>query len=142
MTATGVGGVTITAQGSGYTGVPTVTFAGGAGAGAAGTAVVTLATTDLSITVVPAAVPQPYESVEVWATPAFPPGRTFVTNLYRYIASYTQPVTSPLDISVPWVNVFGSLPTTKPYKIGVRARIINSQNGARSEFVTGFLLQT
>lgn len=40
QTKTGVTGITVTAQGSGYTSAPTVAFTGGGGTGAAGTAIV------------------------------------------------------------------------------------------------------
>ena len=124
LTATGVASVTITAQGSGYTSAPTVAFTGGAGSGAAGTASFTLSTTDLSVTWT---LPIPLsgaELFEIWATPPFSPGRTFVRNLYRFIGTEPAAQTSPVDISEPWVNVFGALPVTSPYKIGVRMRVL------------------
>ena len=79
---------------------------------------------------------------KIWATPPFSPGRTFVRNLYRFIGTEPAAQTSPVDISEPWVNVFGALPVTSPYKIGVRMRVLNTLNGARSEYCTGYLLQT
>jgi hypothetical protein len=141
LTATGVAGVTMSALGSGYTTAPTVAFTGGAGSGAAGTAILTLGTTDLSLVFVPGTIPQSYESLEIWATGAYSPGRTFVRSFYRYLGSLVQPVTSPFDITSAWQAVFGALPVTRPYKISVRCRIINSLNGARSEYVLGTLLQ-
>jgi hypothetical protein len=141
LTATGVGAITITAQGTGYTSVPTVAFTGGAGTGAAATAGITQATSDLAVTFAPSPLPQAYEGLEIWATQPFSVGRTFVKNLYRYLGTTDIAETSPIDISEAWEAVFGELPTTSPYKIGVRARIINSLNGARSEFASGVLLQ-
>jgi hypothetical protein len=141
LTGTGVAGVNLTASGSGYTSAPTVTFTSGGGSSAAGTAVITLATTDLAIAYTPGTIPQAYEGIEVWMTPPYPVGRTFVKSQYRYCALLQQPETSPQDITAAWENVFGGLPATVPYKINVRARIINSLNGARSEWAVGTLLQ-
>lgn len=141
LTATGVAGVTLSASGSGYTSAPTVAFTGGGGASAAATAVITLATTDLAVAYTPGVIPQSYEAIEIWMTPPYPVGRTFVKSQYRYVALLQQPDTSPVDITSAWSNVFGGLPATVPYKINVRGRIINSLNGARSEWAVATLLQ-
>ena len=140
MTATGVGPITVTSQGSAYTAAPTVAITGGAGTGATATAAITLATTDLAVTYAPSPVPKAGEGVEIWMTQPFNVGRTFVRNLYRYIVTLTIIDTSPYDITEDWEAVFGNLPAQSGYKIGVRARIINSANGARSEFASGVLL--
>lgn len=141
LTGTGVAGVNLTNSGSGYTSAPAVAFTGGGGASAAGTAAITLATTDLAIAYTPIFIPQAYEGIEVWMTPAYPVGRTFVKSQYRYCVLLQQPDFSPVDVTAAWENVFGSLPVTAPYKINVRARIINSLNGARSEWAVATLLQ-
>jgi hypothetical protein len=142
LTATGVATVTVTAQGTGYTSAPTVAFTGGAGTGATGRSFIDLSTTDLSVTTVPNTPIQPWEAFEIWATPAYNVGKTFVKNLYRYLQIEDFNAISPFDISAAWVNVFGALPTMTPYKIDARVRVINSLNGARSEFAVGTLLQS
>ena len=142
LTGTGVGGVTITSQGTGYTGAPTVAFTSGGGSGAAGTAFIDLSTTDLSVTTVPTSPPQPWEAFEIWATPAYNVGKTFVKNLYRYLLLVDFNAFSPFDITDAWTAVFGSLPDTTPYKIDVKVRCVNSLNGARSEFAVGTLIQS
>jgi hypothetical protein len=141
LTGTGVAGVTITNGGSSYTSNPTVGFTGGGGTAAAATSTITLATSDLAISYTPSAIPQSYEGIEVWMTGPYAVGRTFVKSQYRYVALLQQPDVSPVDITAAWENVFGGLPVTAPYKISVRARIINSLNGARSEWTVGTLLQ-
>jgi hypothetical protein len=141
LTGTGVAFVNVTAGGSAYTSNPAVAFTGGGGTAAAANSTITLATTDLAIAYTPGVIPQAYEGIEVWMTPPYPAGRTFVKSAYRYVALLQQPDISPVDITVAWENVFGGLPVTAPYKISVRARIINSLNGARSEWTVGTLLQ-
>lgn len=142
LTATGVAGVAINSGGTGYTSAPAVGFSGGGGSAAAGTAAIVKATTDLALAFSPSAVPQAYEGLEIWMTQAYSAGRTFVKSYYRYVATLLQPDTSPFDITSAWEAVFGALPVQTPYKISVRGRIINSQNGARSEWAVGTLLQT
>lgn len=142
LTATGVAGVTITAGGTGYTSAPSVAFTGGGGSAAAGTVTIVKATSDLAIAFAPGSIPAAYEALEVWMTPPYSAGRTFVKSFYRYVVLIEQPQVSPIDITVPWEAVFGGLPVQTPYKISVRARIINSLNGARSEWAVGTLLQT
>jgi hypothetical protein len=142
LTATGVAGVTLSASGTGYTSAPAVAFSGGAGSAAAATATVVHATSDLAISFAPSTIPQAYEAIEVWMTQPYSAGRTFVKSYYRYVALLQQPDTSPIDITGAWENVFGGLPVQAPYKISARARIINSLNGARSEWAVATLLQT
>lgn len=140
LTATGVGGVTVTSQGTAYTSAPTVAFTGGAGTGATATASITLATTGLNLTYEATPTQQSYEGVEVWMTQPFNVGRTFVKSLYRYVVTLSTADISPFNITSDWEAVFGNLPAQAGFKIGVKARIINGQNGARSEFASGFLL--
>jgi hypothetical protein len=140
LTGVGVASVTVTAQGTGYTSAPAVALTGGGGSGATATATITLATTDLAVTYAPSPIPQAYEGVEVWMTQPFNVGKTFVRNLYRYIVTLSQIDTSPYDLTADWEAVFGDLPQQAGFKIGVRARMINGQNGARSEFASGVLL--
>lgn len=141
LTGTGVASVTVTAGGSAFTSAPTVAFTGGGGISAAATSTITLATTDLALSYTPGTIPQSYEAIEVWMTGAYPAGRTFVRSAYRYVVLLQQPDVSPVDISAAWENVFGGLPVTVPYKISARARLINSLNGARSEWASSTLLQ-
>jgi hypothetical protein len=142
LAGTGVAGVVLSSGGTGYTSAPTVAFTGGGGSSAAGASSITLATTDLAIAFTPGSIPQAYEGIELWMTQAYSAGRTFVKSFYRYVALIQQPEVSPLDVTVPWEAVFGGLPATRPYKISARARIINSLNGARSEWAVATLLQS
>jgi hypothetical protein len=142
LVGTGVAGVVLSAGGTGYSSAPGVAFTGGGGTAAAGTPLIVKATTDLAIAYSPGVIPAAYEGIEVWMTPAYSAGRTFVKSFYRYVALLQQPDFSPVDITEAWENVFGGLPVQTPYKISVRGRIINSLNGARSEWAVGTLLQT
>lgn len=142
LTGTGVAGVVLSSGGTGYTSAPTVAFTGGGGSAAAGTASITRATTDLALAFTPGSIPAAYEAIEVWMTGAYSAGRTFVKSFYRYVALLVQPDVSPVDITPAWNNVFGGLPVTVPYKISARCRVINSLNGARSEWAVATLLQT
>jgi hypothetical protein len=141
LTATGVGGVTVTVSGTGYVSAPTVSFTGGGGAYAVATASLVQATSDLTLSFAPEALPQSYEFLEVWMTPAYSAGRTFVRSYYRYVALLYYDDPSPQDVTEAWTSVFGALPVVTPFKISVRCRIINSLNGARSEWATATLLQ-
>lgn len=140
LTAVSVFSVLVTNQGTAYTTPPTVAFSGGGGTGAAANAVITLATTALSVVFAPSPIPSGSEFVELWMTPPFSVGKTFVKNLYRYVSLLDFLETSPYDATADWESVFGDLPTSSGYKIGVRARILNSVNGARSEFASGVLV--
>jgi hypothetical protein len=139
LTGAGVGLITLTNHGTGYTTAPTVALTGGGGSGGTAAATVSLATTDLSLIYTPSPLPQFYEYLELWMTQPFNSGRTFVRNLYRYIATLSLVDTSPYDVTADWNAVFGQLPAQGGYKIGVRGRIINSLNGARSEYASGVL---
>lgn len=142
LTATGVATVVVTNQGTGYSSAPTVAITSGGGSGATARAFIDLSTTDLSVTTVPTSPPQPWEAFEIWATPAYNVGKTFVKNLYRYLLLVDFNAFSPFDITDAWTAVFGSLPDTTPYKIDVKVRCVNSLNGARSEFAVGTLIQS
>ena len=142
LAGTQVAGVVLSSAGTGYTSAPTVAFTGGGGSAAAGTASIVKATSDLAISYLPSVIPASYEAMELWMTPAYSPGKTFVKSLYRYCALLEQPDISPQDVSGAWESVFGSLPAVTPYKISARARIVNSLNGSRSEWATGTLYQT
>jgi hypothetical protein len=141
LTAAAVQGITITSQGTGYTSAPTIAFSGGGGgSGAAATAVFTLGTTALSMTFSPGAIAT--DMLEVWATPIYSAGKTFVRNLFRYLDTYGPGVTSPLDLTDQWISVFGDLPSETPYKISIEANYIRISNGARSGKARGDLYQS
>jgi hypothetical protein len=140
LTATSVASVVMTSQGTGFTTAPTVAFTGGGGTAAAGTATIVSGTSALTLVFVPNGDVNSY--LEVWASPVVGAGRVFVKNLLRYLGTYGVGVTSPLDITSAWENVFGDLPTSVPYRIVAEANFINWNNGARSGRARADLLVT
>jgi hypothetical protein len=136
----GVAYVVVNNGGSAYTADFAVTFTGGGGSGAAGTGVVTFGTTALEISLVPTPLDSG-EFYEVWATPAFPPGRKFVKPLIRYVTTLPGDSVFPYSLVDAYIEAFGDLPVTTPYKIAVLVNVINQVNGARSGIARSDLIQ-
>lgn len=81
-----------------------------------GSGTLTLATTE-------AGVPSTAK-INVFATPVVNNGRNAVTNLNRYIGTFSS-AGSPYDIKADWVAKYGTFPTVAGKKIAVLAQIIN-----------------
>jgi hypothetical protein len=130
LTGVGVASVSVTAGGTAYTSAPAVTFTGGGGTYAAATATVVNGTTALSLIFAPNTDANTW--LEVWATPGLSAGRQFVRNLLRKIGTFGPGLTSPLDLTYSWQQVFGDFPDAPPFRIAVEANMISQINGARS----------
>jgi hypothetical protein len=91
-------------------------------------------TPQLSITVLPATLPAG-QSLQIWFTPAMPPGRNFLHGNYRLVKS-TAASASAIYCMTEWVARFGAFPTTPGQKIGVLVNVINTNNGATSVGLT------
>lgn len=106
------------------TGAPAVaTFTGAAAAGAG------------TFTAAYAPDPVPADSTLIIdATQQVSPGKSNLSNLYRQIQTAAAAAISPADIAAAYVAKFGAL--TAGQKIGLRARIVNTNTGEVSGAVT------
>ena len=115
MTATPVASVNMTSLGSGYSTAPTVAFTGGGGgSGAAGTAAIVFGTTAFRWFISRL---RRRCTLKFGGASRCRSGRSYVRNLMRRLDVLPPGVSSPLDLTSFWQNVFGALPDSTPYRI-------------------------
>lgn len=67
----------------------------------------------------------------IFATPALPPGIKNFNNRLRFL-NYTDASTSPLELHVAWIALFGAFPAAAGPRIGLSVRIVAKLTGAVS----------